>query len=313
MKKYIYGVDVGGTNIKIGLFSISSKKMIFKTEIETPKNNQQESILTAIVDKLKTINSSQGISMDDVNGLGVTVPCPIKDGFVSNCANIDMCNINLIDELNDLLPKHIIIKVGNDATLAAVGENNSLKKPYENAVLITLGTGVGGGIIINSKIIEGKSGFGGEIGHIKVFDTNKTCGCGKKGCLEQICGSNAIIEYTKELLLKEKSELLGINFTVKDIFDAAKKDDRVALETTNRVAKYLALAMANIAVTIEPEVFIIGGGVSKAGDFLLNLIKKQYREIARFSTGDIPIILATTGNDAGMIGAFYLTLNSLKK
>jgi glucokinase len=311
MNKYIYGVDVGGTFLKIGLFTHESHKLIDSKEVETPHENHEISIFQEIIKTINKINIEHNIVMNDVLGIGLAIPCPTKNGYVSTCANLNFCNIDLIQEFRALLPKHVVVTVGNDATLAALGENNSLETPYENAVLITLGTGVGGGVILNSNIIEGKTGLGGEIGHVKVFDTNEVCGCGAHGCLEQVCGTKGILTYALEQKNKGGS-ILKDGFTVKDVFDAAKQNDIAALNTVNRVAEYLAIAAVNIAVTIEPEVFIIGGGVSKAGDFLLDLIVYYFKKHARFNTGDIKFILASTGNDAGMIGSYYHAYQHIK-
>jgi len=304
MNQYIYGVDVGGTFIKIGLFSKQCNILIDKKEIPTPKNNHKKSIFAAILSEIKAFNTKHDICMDNILGIGLAIPCPTKNGYVSQCANLDFCEFDLVENFKKILPKHLIVKVGNDASLATLGESKSLDKTYESIVMFTLGTGVGGGIILNSKIIEGKTGLGGEIGHIKVYETNETCGCGAHGCLEQICGTKGILSFAK----KQKQELGSIleeHFTVKDVFDAAKNNDQASINTVNRVAKYLASAAVNLAITIEPEIFILGGGISKAGNYFLDKIKEYYQANARFNTGDIPFILASTGNDAGMIGAFY--------
>lgn len=304
MKKYIYGVDVGGTFIKLGLFSKDNDQLIKKSQISTPKENHMTSIFDSIIDEMKHINKSQNIDFNDVSGIGLAIPCPTKNGYVSTCANLDFCDFDLVNNFKKLLPSHVDVKVGNDATLAALGENNSLDNPFDSAILITLGTGVGGGVILNSQIIEGKTGLGGEIGHIKVFETELVCGCGAQGCLEQVCGTKGILSYAAEQ--KDKIEsVLAESFSVKDVFDAAKENDQAALNTVNRVCEYLAIAAVNISVLIEPDVFIIGGGISKAGDFLLDKIKFYFKKHARFNTYEIPFILATTGNDAGMIGAYY--------
>jgi len=304
MKKYIYGIDVGGTFIKLGLFRKNDDKLIVKSQIPTPKKDHMKTIFDAIVDEIEVLNKKESIHMDDIDGIGLAIPCPTKAGYVSTCSNLEFCDFDIEKSFKKRLPTHISVKVANDATLAALGENKSLEKPFDNAVLITLGTGVGGGIIIDSKIYEGKSGIGGEIGHIKVFDTDEICGCGSQGCLEQVCGTKGILSFAK----KQKAEIGSIleeKFSVKDVFDAAKNNDKAALNTVNRVAKYLAIAAVNLAVIIEPEAFIIGGGVSKAGDFLLKRIIKAFKENARFDTSTIPFILASTGNDAGMIGAYF--------
>lgn len=311
MDKYIYGVDVGGTFLKIGLFAVNNHQLLDSKAVETPQENHEISIFQEIIKTINIINIDHSIDMNDVLGIGLAIPCPTKNGYVSTCANLDFCHIDLVQSFKALLPNHIVVTVGNDATLAALGENNSLETPYENAVLITLGTGVGGGIILNSNIIEGKTGLGGEIGHIKVFDTDEVCGCGAHGCLEQVCGTKGILNNALEQKNKMGS-VLKEGFTVKDVFDAAKQNDKAALNTVHRVAEYLAIATVNLAITIEPDVFIIGGGVSKAGDFLLDLIVHYFKKHARFNTGDIKFILAHTGNDAGMIGSYYHAYQHIK-
>ncbi len=310
MKKYIYGIDVGGTSIKVGLFDFATVSMIEHFEVETPKAKDGMMIFESIYKIIIDCNQKIGLNLDDILGVGIDVPCPVKNGYVESCANLHISNIDLKVEMQKYLPKHIEVAIANDATIAAFGENASLEKPYNNAVLITLGTGVGGGVILDGNIIEGSTGFAGEIGHIKVYhESNKTCGCGSKGCLEQICGTAGIIDFTKELLLNEKSILDVNQLTVKSIFEAAKNEDVVALKTVHRVAKNIGIAASIISMVIEPDVYIIGGGVSKSGDFLLSLIQKYYKENARFSTGKIPFKLAKTGNNAGMIGSALLVKN----
>ncbi len=311
MKQYIYGIDVGGTFIKIGLFTNENHEIIDKSEVPTPKGDHVKSIFNAILKEINHINNKYNLKMDDVFGIGLAVPCPTKNGYISTCANLDFCEFDLVSNFKKILPDHVIVKVGNDATLAALGENMSLENPYDSAVLFTLGTGVGGGIILDSHIIEGKSGLGGEVGHIKVFETEEQCGCGASGCLEQVCGTKAILEYAAKQSALLGSALKG-EFTVKDVFDAAKAGDQAGLNTVNRVTEYLAIAAVNLAVSIEPEVFIIGGGISRAGDFLLDLVKKYFLKHSRFNTGDIPVLLAKTGNDAGMIGSYFYIMQDYK-
>ncbi|MCD4826783.1 MAG: ROK family protein [Acholeplasmataceae bacterium] len=307
MSKYVYGIDVGGTSIKIGLFDMKSMEMINDFEVETPKYNHKETIFETIYQSITNNNMELNISLDDVLGIGIDVPCPVKKGFVIKCVNLDLNDTDLISSMKKYLPNHIELVAANDATIAAFGENASLNKPYDNAVLITLGTGVGGGVILDGVIVEGATGLGGEIGHIKVYDEEeKICGCGSKGCLEQICGTAGILNYTKTLLLDNISILNKDHLSVKAIFDAAKLGDDVALKTVHRVAKYIGIAASMLSIINEPDVFIIGGGVSKSGDFLLDLIQKYYKENARFTTGEIPFKLAVTGNQAGIIGSAML-------
>lgn len=314
MSKYVYGIDVGGTSIKIGLFNFKSMVMINNFEVDTPKHNHKDSIFETIYQNITKNNKELNISIDDVLGIGMDVPCPVKKGYVIKCANLDLNDADLISSMKKYLPNHIELVAANDATIAAFGENASLKKPYDNAVLITLGTGVGGGVILDGVIVEGATGLGGEIGHIRVYDEKeKVCGCGSKGCLEQICGTAGIISHTRNLLNENVSILDKDHLTVKAIFDAAKQGDEVALKTVHRVAKYIGIAASMLSIINEPDVFIIGGGVSKSGDFLLDLIQKYYKEHARFTTGEIPFKLALTGNQAGIIGSAMLVKSAIKK
>jgi glucokinase len=312
MSKYVYGIDVGGTSIKMGLFDVDSMDIIKDFEVETPKTNHKKSIFETIYNSIVSNNEALNISMDDILGVGIDVPCPVKKGYVNNCANLNLKDTDLIASMKEYLPDHIELIAANDATIAAFGENASLKKPHDNAVLITLGTGVGGGVILDGMIVEGATGLGGEIGHIRVYDEEeKVCGCGSKGCLEQICGTAGILSYTRELLMDNVS-ILDINqLTVKAIFDAAKQGDDVAMNTVHRVAKYIGIAASILSIINEPDVFIIGGGVSKAGKYFIDLIEKYYKENARFTTGEIPFKLAMTGNQAGIIGSATLVKSVL--
>lgn len=313
MKKYVYGIDIGGTTIKMGLFDFDNMEMLDSYEIPTPTLENGSFILKKIYESILECNKRHNIASKDLVGVGMDVPCPIKNGYVESCANLHLDDIDLVAEMNKYVDSHVVVAIANDATIAAYGENASLENPYKNAVLITLGTGVGGGIILDGDIVEGATGFGGEIGHIRVYEEKeKVCGCGSKGCLEQICGTKGILEFTQEQLKKNKSILDKNNLTVKSIFDAAKHNDEVALLTVHRVAKHIGIAASIISMVVEPEVYIIGGGVSKAGSFFINLIERYYRENARFSTGKIPFKLAQTGNDAGMIGSALLVKNHIE-
>ena len=314
MRKYVYGIDVGGTTIKMGLFDFDDMNIIDSYEIPTPTSENGIFILKKINDSILECNKRNKIDSKDLIGIGIDVPCPIKNGYVESCANLHLDDIDLIAEMNKLVDSHVKVAIANDATIAAYGENASLEKPYRNAVLITLGTGVGGGVILDGDIVEGATGFGGEIGHIRVYDEeDKVCGCGSKGCLEQICGTKGILDFAIEQLKSKKSILNKNQLTVKSIFDAAKENDEVALLTVHRVAKHIGIAASIISMIVEPEVYIIGGGVSKAGSFLIDLIERYYRENARFSTGKIPFKLAHTGNDAGMIGSAMLVKSYITK
>ncbi|MBE0700055.1 MAG: ROK family protein, partial [Acholeplasmataceae bacterium] len=244
-----------------------------------------------------------------VIGLGLAVPCPVKNGFVSQCANLSWENIHVINQMKKALPEHVNVVVSNDANSAAYGENMILEKPYQNAIFYTLGTGVGGGIILNGNIYEGTTGMAGEIGHMKIFGglEDQPCGCGAQGCLEQVCGNQGIVRFAKQMLTNHESLLNdGRELSVKHIFEAAQLGDSVATSIVNRVAEHIAVSASVLAVVLDPEAFIIGGGIAKAGRFLIDKIEYYYKQNARFSTGKIPFVLAKTQNEAGIYGAAQL-------
>jgi glucokinase len=308
MQKFVYGIDVGGTNLKFGLFEFNEMNLVDQIEISTPDSNHEVSIFESIFNTIKHVNNRNGISLDQIHGIGLAVPCPVKNGYVKRCPNLSWRELDITTSMRNYFPQEVKVVVSNDANVAAFGENMVLEKPFINAVFYTLGTGVGGGIIIDGKILEGGTGLGGEIGHIHMFDddSSEKCGCGSTGCLEQVSGTSAILKYAKELLLTASSNLDRNNLSVKAIFDAAKSGDDVAMKVVNRVADYIAKSASILAVVLDPEVFIIGGGISKAGDYLIQLIQGHYKKYARFTTGNIPFILARTGNNAGIIGAAYI-------
>jgi glucokinase len=306
MKHYIYGVDIGGTNIKLGLFLKETLQLIESTEIKTPTERQEVSIFEHIEQEITRINHKHHLSYEDIKGIGLAVPCPVKNGFVQKCPNLNWKTMDIAKNMSLFLPPHVTVKVSNDATLAALGENNSLEHPFQNAILYTLGTGVGGGVIVDGKILEGGTGLGGEIGHMPIpHETDEICGCGSKGCLEQVCGTKAIFKRTKALAKTQQTSINLHDLSVKSIFDAAKENDAVGLIVVHEVSKAIAYSASILSIVLDPEVFIIGGGISKAGQFLVDLIEQYYQPYARFHTGSVPFILAKTGNQAGIIGAAH--------
>lgn len=309
MKEYGFGVDIGGTTIKIGLFDMSGV-VLEKWEIKTNTENGGASILDDVAEAVLGKIESRGIKKEDVQGIGLGVPGPVgNDGTVYRCVNLGWDVVNVETELYK--KTGLPVKAGNDANVAALGEMwQGGGKGHEDVVMVTLGTGVGGGIIIGGKVVSGFHGAGGEIGHIKMRDDETdTCGCGKKGCLEQYASATGIVRMAKQKLAVEAREtaLTGIEpLTAKDIFDVAKEGDAVALELVDALCEMLGKALANIACVADPEVFVIGGGVSKAGDILINGIKKHYTERTFHACEAAEISLATLGNDAGMYGCVRL-------
>lgn len=314
MGKVCFGIDVGGTTVKIGLFTTEAK-LIDSMEIPTRKEDDGSHILPDICSAIDAKLVEKQITRDDLLGIGIGIPGPItKDGTVLNCVNLGWGIFNVEEKLSQMLGG-VKVKVGNDANVAALGETwQGGGRGFEDLVLVTLGTGVGGGVIIGGKIIAGSNGAAGEIGHIPaVFgDDAETCGCGKKGCLETVGSATGIVREAKKLLAKseEDSVLRGMEeFTCKDIFDAAKDGDKLSMEVVDKLAYYLGNAIAGIAAVTNPQVIVIGGGVSKAGKFLLDKIEENFLANAFHATKNAKFALATLGNDAGMYGAAALILD----
>lgn len=311
MKKYCFGVDVGGTTVKLGLFDTLGE-LLDKWEIPTRVENNGETILPDITKSIQEKIKEKNISSNEIEGIGIGAPGPVTDdGFLNKTANLGWSTkFNLEESLEQLTG--IRVKVGNDANIAAFGEMwKGGGEGYHNLVMVTLGTGVGGGVIINNCIVTGVTGSGGEIGHIHVNDyEEEICGCGNRGCLEQYASATGIVRLANRKLRdsQEPSVLRNMNISAKTVFDAVKSDDALAKEVAEDFGHYLGTALANIAAVIDTEVFVIGGGVSRAGDVLLDYIQKYYNKNAFFAIQNKKFVLATLGNDAGIYGAARLLL-----
>lgn len=309
MKKYGFGVDVGGTTCKIGLFDMSGTKLE-SWEIPTDVSDSGSAILDDIAAAVLGKMEERGISREDVQGIGLGVPGPVgRDGTVFKCVNLGWGVFNVEHALSERTG--LAVKAGNDANVAALGEMwQGGAAGRQDVVMITLGTGVGGGVIINGKMVTGHHGAGGEIGHIIVNpDESVACGCGKKGHLEQYASATGIVRMATDQLASEerRTALTAIEpLTAKDIFDAAKGGDAVALELVERLCEILAIAMADISNVADPEVYVIGGGVSKAGAILVDGIRRRFVERAFHACEDTEIVLAALGNDAGIYGCMRL-------
>lgn len=310
MNKIIFGIDVGGTTVKLGVFS-ENFELIEKWEIKTRLVDNGVYILDDISLAINSKMEELLIDKKDVIGVGIGIPGPaLDDGTVGPCDNLGWGVFNLQDKLSVLL-NGIKVKVSNDANIAALGEMWNGGNTYEkNIVLVTLGTGVGGGIIIDGKILNGRTGSAGEIGHIKMSETEtRQCTCGKYGCLEQYASATGIVMRCEDVLKSDNrlSLLRNLNkITAKDIFACAKKNDAIAIELVEFLAEMLGKALTYIACTIDPDVFIIGGGVSNTGDMLIELIKKHYVNNTFHDTKNVNFRLAKLGNDAGIFGAIKL-------
>lgn len=306
MSKYVFGVDVGGTTVKMGLFTVEGE-LLDKWEIKTRTQENGKYVLPDIADSIKAKTAEKNIDSADVTGVGIGVPGPVKeDGTVLRCVNLEWGIINVEDELKALVG--FPVKAGNDANVAALGEMwQGGGKGHSNLVMVTLGTGVGGGIILNGKMLFGVNGAGGEIGHICVDDSEtETCGCGNKGCLEQYTSATGVVRLAgRAMAASDKASVLREmpEVTAKDVFDAAKAGDDLAAEIVDTQARILGRALAQIACVVDPEIFVIGGGVSKAGAILTDSVQKYFVHYAFHACRSTSFALAQLGNDAGIYGA----------
>lgn len=311
--KYCFGVDVGGTTIKMGLFQ-ETGVLMDKWEIVTRKESDGEYILPDIAASISAKLVKESIEKADILGIGIGIPAPIKaDGIVTHTANLGWKYKEVKKELEELTGMSVC--AGNDANLAALGEMwLGGGKGHENMVMVTLGTGVGGGVIVDGKCLVGGHGGGGEIGHICVnYQETECCGCGKRGCLEQYASATGIARLAKRRLAKDdKPSILREkeDNTAKDVFDAVKVGDEVADEIAVEFGRYLGQALAIVSSVCDPTVFVIGGGVSKAGEILLKYMEEPFQKNLFFGNKAISLTLATLGNDAGICGAAKLVLES---
>ena len=316
MSKYAFGVDVGGTTVKLGLFN-DEGQVLDKWEIPTVKDNGGEKVLPDIAASIKNKMQEKNITAADLVGVGIGAPGAVNaDGFMVNGAvNIGWGSFDLAETLKKELDLPVTVKAGNDANVAALGEMwQGGGKGYSNLVAVTLGTGVGGGVVHDQKIVAGRHGLGGEIGHIHIREGEKeTCNCGGHGCLEQVASATGIArEARRKMAAKPDASVMrayGDAITAKNVLDAAKAGDALALEVMDTVCYYLGWALATISMTVDPEIFVIGGGVSKAGTFLTDWIDRYYRELTPISENKGEVRLATLGNDAGIYGAARLLLD----
>lgn len=308
--KYCFGIDIGGTTVKIGLFTTEGE-LLEKWEIKTRTENHGEAILPDVAESLQNKMQEKNIRKSEVDGIGIGIPAPVmEDGVVQKTANLGWGYKEVTREMKELTG--IPVAAGNDANVAALGEMwLGAGKGQKNMIMVTLGTGVGGGIIVNGKPLAGSHGAGGEIGHFCVNEEEtETCGCGNTGCLEQYASATGISRLARRRLERDDSpsSLRGSEISAKAVFDALKEGDAVAKEIVEEFGSYLGHALAAIAVITDPSVIVIGGGVSKAGEILLEYVEKYFHEKAFFANQDTRFVLAQLGNDAGICGAAKLIL-----
>lgn len=313
MTKFILGIDIGGTTIKIGIIN-EDGSIHSKWEIPTNTENQGASIATdawsSIVEKLDALK----IDKTSLQGIGIGAPGFIDDetGLVYKAVNIGWENFDLANQFRALAD--LPVYVGNDANVAALGENwVGAGNQANNLIAVTLGTGVGGGIIANGEMMSGENGTAGEIGHITIDPEGYDCNCGRKGCLETITSATGMVRQGMTIIEKNPESKLAMHYqkygelTTKDIFDLANNGDQLSKEIINHTADVLGFAISNIAMVVNPSKILIGGGVSQAGENFIGQIERQFKKYALPRISEIcEFKIAELGNDAGMIGAAYL-------
>lgn len=307
---YCLGIDIGGTTVKMGLFEFKGT-LVDKWEIVTRTEGEGKEILPDIARSIQEKLEEHSLGNDNLLGIGVGVPAPVsEDGVVNGTANLGWGYKEVKRELEELTGA--TVKVGNDANVAALGEMwKGGGLGHKNMIMVTLGTGVGGGVIVGGHILGGSHGAGGEIGHLCVnYDEEEVCGCGNQGCLEQYASATGIVRLAKRKLENYTGEtvLIKERISAKSVFDAVKAGDQTAVEISEEFGHYLGYALANIAAITDPAVIVIGGGVSRAGEVLIQVIEKNFKDRAFFANKSVKFALAQLGNNAGICGAAKMIL-----
>ena len=311
--RYGFGVDLGGTTVKIAYFD-EQGSMIAKWEIPTVTADGGKAILPDIAASIRQYIEQKTIDPATIIGVGIGVPGPVSSkGVVNKCINLGWGVVNIAEELSNLVA--FPVKAGNDANVAALGEFwKGGGQNCDNMVFVTLGTGVGGGIVVEGHLLHGAHGSGAEIGHL-VLNRDETipCNCGKRGCIEQYCSATGIVRLAKEAMagVSVLSRLHRANpLTCKDIFDAGKAGDTLALQVLDQYYAYLGEFLANICCVVDPDAVVLGGGISKAGQMLLDGTRPYFDKYVFHAASGARFALASLGNDAGAYGAFKLALDA---
>ncbi len=312
--KYGFGIDVGGTTVKLAFFS-EEGQMLDKWEIPTVREDGGKQILPDVAKAVEAYIAEKKLDKAQLIGIGIGVPGPVNNGVVNRCVNLNWGVMDVSGILSELtgLP----VCVGNDANVAALGELwMGGGKGATDMVLATLGTGIGGGIILGGRPLDGVHGAAGEIGHITVNPyEHEPCGCGKFGCAEQYCSASGVVRLAKRhLQMSDRDSTLRSieNLTCKDVFDACAAGDALAEQILDQVYEYMGRFLANVCNVVDPELVVLGGGVSKAGEPLLEGARRYFDRYVFHASKSIRFVLATLGNDAGAYGAFKLVLDSVK-
>lgn len=312
MKDYGFGADLGGTTVKLGLFRTSGE-LLEKWEIPTALADGGRHILPDIAAAIREKMADKGLGEEDVQGIGIGVPGAVRpDGVVDRCVNLGWGVVDVKGELSAITG--VRVEVANDANIAALGEAwMGAGKGFRDLVMVTLGTGVGGGIVLDGKIRNGAHGAAGEMGHIRVDETEtETCNCGNQGCLEQYASATGVVRMARRALAKagQSSRMASVDpLTAKDVFDLAKDGDPLALSVVRDVCGRLGAAIATVCDVVDPEVVLIGGGVSRAGQIILDELQEGFHKGVFHACRNTEIRLASLGNDAGIYGGVRLVLD----
>lgn len=319
MGKWLVGVDLGGTTIKFAIVS-QIGEIICKWEVPTDTSCAGKNIITDIATSIDHKLNELQEKKSNIKGIGIGAPgfINMSTGYIYKAINIGWENINLKRQLEAQTMLPVIVE--NDANMAAIGEMwKGAGAGCKDLLCITLGTGVGGGVIINEEIVHGRNGMAGEIGHITVVpEGGLLCNCGKNGCLETVASATGIVKQVMNSLKDHPDSILSKNnceygfITSKMVVEAVVNGDPYARAVLDKVSYYLGLAIANIATTINPGKIVIGGGVSKAGEVLLNPVSKYFKKFSIPRVYDeTDLAIAILGNDAGVIGGAWLVKNKL--
>lgn len=310
MGKCYVGVDIGGTSVKLGLYDDNVDDFIKRWSIPTNVQNHGESILPDIVESITSECCKHDIDIKNLSGIGIGVPGPVNsDGILLKCANLGWGVFSVADEMKKLTGLDNI-KVENDANVAALGEMwKGGGRGFTDMVFVTLGTGIGGALILHGKIFSGYNGAAGEIGHATVeLDEEEICGCGNYGCLEQYASATGIARLAKRAMRKKICDVPfdPDNFTAKDIVESAKKGNSFSQGIVDEFARYLGTALSNVANVVDPQAFVIGGGVSKGGNIIIESVQRYYKKYSMYALKNTEFKLAELGNEAGIFGCVKL-------
>lgn len=312
MERYGFGIDLGGTTCKLGLFQVDGTLME-KWEIPTDTRENGKNVLPDIAASVEEKIRQHHISREQIIGAGIGVPGAVNnEGVVNRCINLGWGIVPVSKELSSLLS--VPVYTANDANVAALGEAwKGSGNGYSSIAMITLGTGIGGGVVLDGQIINGFHGAAGELGHIVVNpEEQAACNCGNHGCIEQYASATGIVRQARKQLAESSVDSVlrkEQDLSAKSVFDAAKAGDVLAKKIAEEVCDMLGRVIGTICNVINPEAVIIGGGVSRAGDILLELVQEGFRNSVFHASRDTVIRLASLGNDAGIYGAMKLLLN----